>query len=56
MDVEKFKYKWGGEDWDFLDCVVRVKLEVECFKYLGFYYYFYYKWGMWDMELIILNL
>lgn len=50
MDVEKFKYKWGGEDWDFLDRVVRAKLEVERFKYPGLYHHFHHKRGMWDME------
>ena len=50
MDVEKFKYKWGGEDWDFLDRVVRAKLEVERYKYPGLYHHFHHKRGMWDME------
>ena len=29
MNTEKFKYKWGGEDWDLMDRVVNAQLEVE---------------------------
>lgn len=50
MNVEKFKYKWGGEDWEFLDRVVKSKLEVERFKYPGLYHHFHLKQGMWNLE------
>ena len=48
MDTEKFKYKWGGEDWDLLDRVLDAKLEVERIKYPGLYHHYHSKKGMWN--------
>ena len=48
MDTEKFKYKWGGEDWDLLDRVFNAKLEVERIKYPGLYHHFHSKKNMWN--------
>ena len=48
MNVEKFKTKWGGEDWDLLDRMLRVGLESERIKVPGFYHFFHAKKDMWD--------
>ncbi|KAL9978695.1 hypothetical protein ACROYT_G016244 [Oculina patagonica] len=47
MDSEKFKYKWGGEDWDLLDRVFNAQLEVERIKYPGLYHHYHSKKGKW---------
>lgn len=48
MNVEEYKFKWGGEDWDLFDCVLMLFIEVERLRYLGFYYYYYIKIKMWS--------
>ena len=48
MDTEKFKYKWGGEDWDLLDRVLNAKLEVERIKYPGLYHHYHRKRMKWN--------
>jgi len=48
MDTEKFKYKWGGEDWDLLDRVLNAKMEVERIKYPGLYHHYHSKQKMWN--------
>ena len=48
MDTERFKYKWGGEDWDLLDRVLNAKLEVERIKYPGLYHHYHSKRMMWN--------
>jgi len=48
MDTEKFKYKWGGEDWDLLDRVFNAKLEVERIKYPGLYHHYHSKQKKWN--------
>ena len=48
MNAEEYKYKWGGEDWDLLDRVVNVQLEVERIKYPGLYHHYHTKQKMWS--------
>ncbi|XP_065665035.1 N-acetyl-beta-glucosaminyl-glycoprotein 4-beta-N-acetylgalactosaminyltransferase 1 isoform X3 [Hydra vulgaris] len=48
MDVEKFQNKWGGEDWDFADRVIKSGLEIERLRVPYFFHYFHTKKGMWD--------
>ncbi|KAL9978694.1 hypothetical protein ACROYT_G016242 [Oculina patagonica] len=48
MNIEEFKYKWGGEDWDLLDRVVNAKLEIERIKYPGLYHHYHNKKGSWS--------
>ena len=48
MDTEKFKYQWGGEDWDLLDRVFNAKLEVERIKYPGLYHHYHSKQKTWN--------
>ncbi|XP_048580692.1 N-acetyl-beta-glucosaminyl-glycoprotein 4-beta-N-acetylgalactosaminyltransferase 1 isoform X2 [Nematostella vectensis] len=44
-DVEKFKYTWGGEDWDLLDRVCSVQLEAERMCMPGLYHFPHEKKG-----------
>ncbi|XP_068762655.1 uncharacterized protein [Montipora capricornis] len=48
MNVEAFQHKWGGEDWDLIDRVLSVGLEVERLRMPGFYHFYHSKKGMWD--------
>ena len=48
MDVEKYKTKWGGEDWDLLDRILQVGLEAERIKIPGFYHFYHTKKDMWN--------
>ena len=49
MDTKKFKYKWGGEDWDLLDRVLEVELlEVEQIKYPDLYHHYHSKQRRWN--------
>jgi len=48
MNTEKFKYKWGGEDWDLLDRVLNAKLEVERIKYPGLYHHYHSTQKKWN--------
>ncbi|XP_015767719.1 PREDICTED: N-acetyl-beta-glucosaminyl-glycoprotein 4-beta-N-acetylgalactosaminyltransferase 1-like [Acropora digitifera] len=47
MNTEKFKYKWGGEDWDLLDRIINLSLEVERIKYPGLYHHYHTKKKKW---------
>ena len=47
MNTEKFKYKWGGEDWDLLDRIINLSLEVERIKYPGLYHHYHTKKKNW---------
>jgi len=47
-NTEKFKYKWGGEDWDLLDRVLNTKLEVERIKYPGLYHHYHSTQKKWN--------
>lgn len=46
--MESFQHKWGGEDWDMIDRVLTVGLEVERLRMSGFYHFYHSKNGMWD--------
>ncbi|XP_044174681.1 N-acetyl-beta-glucosaminyl-glycoprotein 4-beta-N-acetylgalactosaminyltransferase 1-like [Acropora millepora] len=47
MNTEKFKYNWGGEDWDLLDRIINLSLEVERIKYPGLYHHYHTKKKKW---------
>ena len=47
MNTEEFKYKWGGEDWDLLDRIINLSLEVERIKYPGRYHHYHTKTKNW---------
>ena len=46
--MEKYKTKWGGEDWDLLDRILQVGLEAERIKIPGFYHFYHTKKDMWN--------
>ncbi|KAL9955519.1 hypothetical protein ACROYT_G036854 [Oculina patagonica] len=48
MNVQDFHDKWGGEDWEMIDRVLSVGLEVERLRMPGFYHFYHSKDGMWD--------
>ncbi|KAL9956000.1 hypothetical protein ACROYT_G037413 [Oculina patagonica] len=48
MNIKDFKHKWGGEDWDLLDRVLMLPVEVERIKYPGFYHHYHAKQKKWN--------
>jgi len=47
MNVKDFTTKWGGEDWDLIDRVFSVQLEIERLKQPGLFHYYHSHKGMW---------
>lgn len=48
MNVKDFQFKWGGEDWDLVDRVLNMSLEVERIRYPGLYHHFHGKNRKWN--------
>ena len=48
MNTQDYKYKWGGEDWDLIDRVLMMPLEVERIKHPGLYHHCHSRKGMWN--------
>ena len=48
MNTRDFKYKWGGEDWDLLDRVLMLPIEVERIKHPGLFHHFHAKRMQWN--------
>eukprot|EP00795_Rhopilema_esculentum_P015639 gene15639-6923_t len=48
MNETFFKYKWGGEDWEFVDRVVMGRLEIVHPRLPGFYHIYHSTIGTWD--------
>jgi len=41
MNTKDFQTKWGGEDWDLLDRVLMLPVEVERVRHPGLYHYYH---------------
>ena len=48
MNTKDFKYKWGGEDWDLLDRVLMLPVEVERIRHPGLYHHYHEKRKLWN--------
>ena len=48
MNTKDFKYKWGGEDWDLLDRVLMLPMEVERIKHPGLFHHYHAKRKQWN--------
>lgn len=48
MNVEEFKYKWGGEDIEMYDRILMAGYEADRKKITGLRHYFHSKKGMWS--------
>ena len=48
MNTQDYQYKWGGEDWDLIDRVLMMSLEVERIKHPGLYHHCHPRQGMWN--------
>jgi len=48
MNTKDYKYKWGGEDWDLLDRVLMLSVEVERIRHPGLYHHYHEKQKMWN--------
>ena len=48
MNTRDYKYRWGGEDWDLLNRVMMLPVEVERIKYPGLYHHYHAKQRQWN--------
>lgn len=50
FNEKAFDEKWGGEDWDFMERLVRLGMEYDRVRHPGIFHYYHSKRGMWTSD------
>lgn len=50
LNEKAFDEKWGGEDWDFMERLVRFGMEYDRVRHPKIFHYYHSKRGMWTFD------